>query len=109
ALARQQGLLYAHQLQAATNGNPPDTGRQLLGQLLNGRTEGLQPPLPDPVDGIDGELDAEQRAAVGRALQTPDLFLIQGLPGTGKSRVAAEIVAQAASRGERVLLLAPTA
>src|SRR5207237_5445276 len=33
------------------------------------------------------------------------ICLIQGLPGSGKSRVAAEIVSQAAGRGERILLL----
>ena len=44
-----------------------------------------------------------------RAFQTPDVCLIQGHAGSGKSRTAAEIVAQAVARGERVLLLAPTA
>ena len=43
------------------------------------------------------------------ALATPDLCLIQGVPGTGKSRVIAEVVRQATLRGERVLLLAPSA
>src|SRR5205085_12652265 len=108
-LARRQGLLYAHQLQPAANGRPSDAGRQLLAQLLSGRIEGLEPLCPDPVEPLDPDLDHDQRDAVARALQTPDLCLIQGLPGTGKSRVAAEIVAQAAGRGERVLLLAPTA
>jgi hypothetical protein len=46
---------------------------------------------------------------VDRALQTPDLCLIQGLPGTGKSHVVAEIIRRATARGERVLLLAPSA
>jgi AAA domain len=108
SLARQQGLLYAHQLQPAGNGGPPDVGRQLLGQLFSGRTDGLQPLCPDSIESLDPELDADQRDAVVRALETPDLCLIQGLPGTGKSRVAAEVVAQAAGRGERVMLLAPT-
>jgi len=55
----------------------------------------------------DSALDARQREAVARALATPDFCLIQGLPGTGKSRVATEIIVQAAARGERILLLAP--
>src|SRR5262249_9688036 len=42
-------------------------------------------------------------------LATTDVCLIQGLPGTGKSRVVAEIVTQAARRGERVLLLSAAA
>src|SRR5262249_46864236 len=57
----------------------------------------------------DTALDAAQRDAVAKAVHTPDVFLLQGLPGTGKSRVVAEIVAQAAARGERVLLVAPAA
>src|SRR5207249_8938327 len=52
------------------------------------------------------ELDPQQRAAVAAALRTPDLVLVQGQPGTGKSRVAAEVIAQAAGRRERVLLVA---
>jgi hypothetical protein len=40
-------------------------------------------------------------------VSTPDVCLIQGLPGSGKSRVVAEIIKQAVARGERVLLLAP--
>ena len=63
---------------------------------------------PEPLTYVDGDLDENQREAVARAVFTPDLCLIRGLPGTGKSRVVSEIVLQAAARGERVLLLAPT-
>ncbi len=55
---------------------------------------------------MDDQLDAAQREAVTRAVATPDVFLLQGLPGTGRSRVVAEIVDQAARRGQRVLFLA---
>jgi AAA domain len=44
---------------------------------------------------------------VARALQTPDISLIQGRPGTGKSRVLAEIIRQATALGQRVLFLPP--
>jgi hypothetical protein len=120
ALARQQGVLYAHQLPPlAGNGARPDSNRQVLARLLAGlQARGgpatpvvreLDPVLVHQVPVMDPALDDCQREAVARALHTPDVCLIQGLPGTGKSRVVAEILAQAANRGERVLLLAPHA
>ncbi|MCI0457065.1 MAG: AAA domain-containing protein [Gemmataceae bacterium] len=114
SLAGKQGLLYAHQLPPATNGSRPQSspddprGLQLLARLLQGQTDELQPIRPEPLDPFDRALDPRQRQAVARALNTPDLCLIQGLPGTGKSRVVAEIIRQAAARGERTLFVAPT-
>lgn len=105
ALAGHQGILYAPQLP------PPEhasAARPLLPAFLNGQTRDLESLSPPPLEPFDTELDAAQREAIARALHTPDVCLIQGLPGTGKSRVVAEIVSQAASRGQRVLLLAAT-
>jgi hypothetical protein len=126
ALAGRQGVLYGHQLPpAAGNGTPTSTegrqagsseggqagapGRPLLGRLLAGGDPDLEPVRPLPVGVHDTGLDPAQREAVARALQTPDVCLIQGAHGTGKSRVVAEIITQAAARGERVLFLAPHA
>ena len=39
------------------------------------------------------------------AVATPDIFLLHGLPGTGKSYVVAEILRQSTARGQRVLFL----
>jgi hypothetical protein len=76
--------------------------------LLHGKVHDLTPLRPPPLDETESAgLDPAQREAVARALATPDICLIQGLPGTGKSRVAARLVAAAAARGQRVLLLAP--
>jgi hypothetical protein len=108
-LAQRQGVLYAHQLPPTGNGTAVDRTRQFVARLLNGQTSDLEPLRSEPIASIDDALDAVQREAVVRALATPDVCLIQGLPGTGKSRVVAEIVTQAALRGERVLLLASTA
>ena len=102
ARAAHQGVLYAHQLTAV------EPRRPLLSTLLNGSTKDLQPLHPPAVACHDRELDETQREAVARALATPDVCLIQGFPGTGKSRVVTEILLQAARRGERVLFLAPT-
>jgi hypothetical protein len=107
ALAARQGILYAHQIAPPENG-PPAARRSLLPALLNGQIKDLQSLRPARLEPLDGSLDDVQRDAVARALRTPDVCLIQGLPGTGKSRVVAEIVRQAAARGERTLLLAPT-
>lgn len=112
ALAREQGVLYAHQLPAAsnghghTNGSNGDHANARLTQILTGNVAGLEPLRADAVNVFDQELDENQRQAVARAVHTPDFCLIQGLPGTGKSRVVAEIILQAAQRGERILLLA---
>jgi hypothetical protein len=114
-LASCQGLLYSYQLPAPTNGTRPTpspaetAGRQLLNRLLNGPVNDLEPAPVAAVPVVDADLNAGQREAVTRALSTPDVCLIQGLPGTGKSRVITEIVTQAAAQGLRVLLLAPGA
>jgi hypothetical protein len=104
ALAGRQGLLYAHQL-GPTLAAPAAPRRPALPALLGGQTADLDPLRPPPVECPD--LDDAQRDAVARALHTPDVCLIQGHAGTGKSRVVAEIIERAAARGERVLLLAP--
>ncbi|HXG13232.1 MAG TPA: AAA domain-containing protein [Gemmataceae bacterium] len=107
--ARQGGLVYSHQLPASANGLLRDPARELLTRLLAGKTDDLEPLHVQPTEVEDAALDPVQREAVAKALQTPDLCLIQGLPGTGKTRVLAEIITRAAVRGERVLLLAPHA
>jgi hypothetical protein len=104
-LAERQGLLYGHQLPPLINGPPREEVRRFLAQLLNGKAQELAPVRVGPLD--HPLLSAAQREAVARALATPDLCLIQGLPVSGKSRVAAEITARAAARGDRVLLVAP--
>ena len=106
-LARTQGLLYWHQLPAATNGTgTAEPSRPFPPSLFNGRLDDLEPVRVVPLEVLDEALDTRQREAVAKALLTPDCCLIQGFPGTGKSRVVAEIVTQAAARGQRVLLLA---
>jgi hypothetical protein len=112
ALAARQGLLYANQIPIPAQGqknkasleSPPRA--QVLARLVAGQTEDLAPFAIPPLTFFDSELDRVQREAVARARFTPDVFLLQGLPGTGRSRVVAEILNQAAARGERTLFLA---
>lgn len=113
-LAQQQGVLYPHQLPPGRNGvkaaiatSPRETeASAALERLVAGQTNSLPPINITPLSFLDPDLDELQRQAVARAVSTPDLFLLQGLPGTGKSRTVAEILRQSASRGKRVLFLA---
>jgi hypothetical protein len=107
ALAEHQGLLYGHQLPRPTNGRPTDEVRQFLKHVLSTGVRATPPLRAAPIR-CPG-LNARQTEAVARALSTPDICLIQGFPATGKSTTAAEIVSQAAGRGERVLVVSPLA
>src|SRR5262249_51270140 len=112
ALARRQGLLYSYQLPTAPSTSRVQSAAEeprtwnLLGNLLAGQVGHLDSVRAAPVQVTDAGLDPVQRQAVAGALATHDLYLIQGQPGTGKTRVLLEIVTQAALRGDRVLLLA---
>lgn len=104
ARARTTGVLYTHQLPEFT---ADSTAK--VGALLNGRPTELSPSRPPVLEAHDTFLDEDQREAVSRALHTPDICLISGVAGSGKSRVVEEILFRAASRGERVLFLGPGA
>lgn len=58
--------------------------------------------------GPKGEENARQHDAVAMALACPDISLIHGPPGTGKTTVICELILQLLRRGEKVLLVAPT-
>jgi hypothetical protein len=112
SLAKRQGFLYSHQVPSTANGkksHPPSCELPVPAgtTLLSTPRETLAGVTPQAITPCDSALDAHQREAVARALATPDVCLIAGRPGTGKSRVVAEILTQAAARGERTLLLAP--
>jgi hypothetical protein len=109
--AQPTGILYTHQI-TSPEAVPPDNRQALLLRLLAGTVDQLEPfPSLSAAGGQfvpgDSALDAAQRQAVLRALHTPDIALIQGLPGTGKSRVIVELIRLATSQGERVLFLSP--
>jgi AAA domain-containing protein len=106
-LAGPAGVLYTHRLPKSSVDPKP----QLLAEVFAGKTDSL------PSISIaerrqlcfhDQELDESQRDAVERALASPDIFLLEGHPGTGKSRVVAEVITQSARRGLTVLVLAPS-
>ena len=53
-------------------------------------------------------LNDGQKLAVRRALASESIFLLQGPPGTGKTQVIAEITAQLAKQGKKVLISSET-
>src|SRR4051794_4119757 len=65
--------------------------KTLLADLQTGPAVELPAYAPEALGECAG-LSARQQEAVARALATPDLFLVQGAAGTGKSLVAAEIL-----------------
>jgi superfamily I DNA and/or RNA helicase len=75
---------------------------------------GLKKPLPgDPISeevfrNFDPTLNEDQKKAVAMALETEDVLLIHGPPGTGKTRVLTEIIYQAFQKGQAVLVSAPS-
>lgn len=105
-LAQKQGLLYEQQIPVPESHHPRSRRSEIL-QLIQGKDASLPAFEFRQLEWIDSTLDEQQQQAVLRALSTPDIALIEGLPGGGKFRVLVEIVSQAVARGERVLFLSP--
>lgn len=59
-------------------------------------------------EGLQGELNEDQEAAVEAALSSDPFHLVHGPPGTGKTRVLARLIRMCLDRGERVLVACPT-
>lgn len=66
-----------------------------------------QPPADEeisPDDWLRGDMNADQKAAVRMMLNTREISLIQGPPGSGKTTMIAEAIYQLTRRGKKVLL-----
>ena len=66
-----------------------------------------RPALEEP-DWCLESLNDTQKLAVRRALASESIFLLQGPPGTGKTQVIAEITAQLAKQGKKILISSET-
>lgn len=62
----------------------------------------------EEIDWCLESLNDGQKLAVKKALVSDSIFLLQGPPGTGKTQVIAEITAQLAKRGKKVLISSET-
>jgi ATP-dependent RNA/DNA helicase IGHMBP2 len=68
----------------------------------------LDAPEPVTFEPINQRLNKSQMQAVTASLTQPTLTLIHGPPGTGKSTVLQEIIAQLVRQGLKVLICAPS-
>lgn len=66
-----------------------------------------RPVLEEPEWCLES-LNDTQKLAVKRALASESIFLLQGPPGTGKTQVIAEITAQLARQGKKILISSET-
>jgi len=65
-----------------------------------------QPTRLKHLEVLDENLNDDQIEAVRHGIGAPDIALIHGPPGTGKTRTLVEVIRQCVARGEKVLCLA---
>lgn len=102
------GDIYSRQRQAIAALREGRTANPHLVRIL---TERMLLPFSPRRSGrllTSSTLDPDQRDAVIKAGQVPDILLIKALPGTGKARTIAEIIRQCALRGDSVLVVSFT-
>ena len=85
----------------------PNNNALRLLRILNGK-EVPRKPGPQQFDPLNKNLDETKLRAIGQALGAPDVFLIHGPFGTGKTTALAELIIQLVRRGKRVLATAET-
>jgi hypothetical protein len=107
--AEDQGVLHDLPPVIDASGSSPSL---VLHDLLSGHCEPLfqvPPHIPDNTTSTEPDLTPEQWRVAQCAANTPDLFLLQGLPGFGRCQVTAAILSLAALSGKRVLYVAQDA
>lgn len=102
-IGRQRQLAALERAQAARGDRLAEMRRTLV--------EGVQPSFTETSEELapfSKKLNEPQLDAVRFALSANDVALIHGPPGTGKTTTVVELIRQAVSRGDKVLVCAPS-
>ncbi|MEV6527471.1 AAA domain-containing protein [Longispora sp. NPDC051575] len=101
---------FKRQHQALTDIRGGSAVRADLRELILNPTSVAVPIEPADLRWRNPRLDDDKKAAVAGALGAPDLFLLEGPPGTGKTTFITELVQQELDRnpGSRILLVSQT-
>lgn len=90
----------------------PEESYTTLQRILFGLSAPTPPDLKAPaikeIQFINPNLNSSQQEAVKFALAAPDLALIHGPPGTGKTYTLIELILQFLAQGKRVLVCGPS-
>ncbi|RNH98227.1 hypothetical protein EEZ25_27065 [Micromonospora aurantiaca] len=98
------------QREAVVNVRAGISVRPQLRRLLLDPTR-IAVPVPRAIESWSGrDLDEDKKTAVAAAMGSPDFFLLEGPPGTGKTRFITELVQQELKRkpDARILLVSQT-
>ncbi len=79
--------------------------RQLHDNIHNGNKHETQ---PAEIKFVNTQLNESQRKAVDAVLQNESIVIVHGPPGTGKTTTLVESIVQLISKGEKVLVSAPS-
>jgi len=88
----------------------PESSYTTLQRVLLGLSSPGTPDLSSvkDIEFIDPTLNASQQDAVRFALSSPEIVLIHGPPGTGKTYTLIELILQFLKRNQRVLVCGPS-